>query len=152
MNTDDVLSREITELIDRTAVRAFNVQTEEIVGLLDEVKSECLDKTSSSDEKLEVKRRIAGWEMRLLCDRNERYELVRQAYENTRQLGHLNLDNEGSAEIYFAQYCMQNSMNEEAKQILEQLCYKLETAYSQENREIYSHLKEYALEKLSSLS
>lgn len=151
MSNAEFQSRDVARLLDRTATRAFKMQTEEIVPAFDETEATCLTLVSSEELEVEVKRRVAEWKMRLLCDRNAPFEAVEILHNNVLELGYTDLEIEGSTEIYFAQYCERQNQADVARRTLHQLCSKLNNALKTNDLEVYRHFKEVSEELLSKI-
>ncbi|GAB4126267.1 MAG: hypothetical protein Tsb0027_25570 [Wenzhouxiangellaceae bacterium] len=149
MSNTETNSRDVARLLERTAARTFKMQADEIVSAFDEAETLCLSMVSSEKEKVEVKRRVAEWKMRLLCDRDAAFRIVELLHNNVVELGYTNLEIEGSTEIYFAQYCERQGQADDARRTLHQLRTKLDSALRRKDLEVYRHFKEVSDDILS---
>ncbi len=149
MSNEETNSMDIARLLERTAARTFRMQMDEVVPAFDEAEASCLTMVSSEEQQLEVKRRVAEWKMRLLCDRNAPFGTVEFLHNNVVELGYTNLEVEGSTEIYFAQYCERQGQIDDARRILHQLRAKLDSALRMKDLEVYRHFKEVSGDILS---
>ena len=149
MSNEETQSRDVARLLERTAARAFKMQTDEIGPAFDEAEAACLALVSSEELEMQVKRRVAEWKMRLLCDRNAPFGTVEALHKNVVGLGYTNLEIEGTTEIYFAQYCVRQARTDDARRILHQLRAKLDSAVRTEDLEVYRHFKEVSDDILS---
>jgi len=151
MSSKKTQSRDVARLLEQTAARAFKMPMEEILPAFNEVEATCLAQVSSKELQLEVKRRVAEWKMRLLCDRNASFRIVEQLHDDVLNLGYSHLENEGTIEIYFAQYCIRQNQADVARRILQQLCSKLDNALKTDNLEVYRHFRQVSEELLSKI-
>lgn len=149
MSNGETSSREVARLLERTAARTFKMQADEIVPAFDEAEASCLSMVLSEEQKLEVKRRVAEWKMRLLCDRDAPFGTVVLLRNNIVYLGYTNLEIEGSTEVYFAQYCERQGQTDDACRTLHQLIAKLNDALRTKDLEVYRHFKEVSEDVLS---
>ena len=149
MSNGETNSRDVARLLERTAARTFKMQADEIVPAFDEVEASCLSMVSSEEQKLEVKRRVAEWKMRLLCDRDAPFGTVELLHNDVVELGYTNLEIEGSTEIYFAQYCERQGQIDDARRTLHQLRDKLDSVLKTKDLEVYRHFKEVSEDVLS---
>ncbi len=148
MNNAETNSKEVARLLERTAARTFKMQTDEIAPAFNEAEATCLTLVLSEELELEVKRRVAEWKMRLLCDRNVPFETAETLHNNIVELGYTNLENEGGMEIFFAQYCERQDQTDHARLILHQLRTKLGSALRTKDLEVYRQFKELSEEIL----
>ena len=149
MSNEETNSHDVARLLERTAAHASKMQEDEIISAFDEAEVLCLSMVSSEEEKLEIKRRVAEWKMRLLCDRNAPFRKVELLHKKVVELGYTNLEIEGSIEIYFAKYCERQGRTDDASSILRQLCIKLSSALRTENLEVYRHFLKVCKDILS---
>ena len=152
MSNEEIHSRDVARLLERTVTRAFKMRTDEIVPAFDKAEATCLALVPSEELKMEVKRRVAEWKMRLLCDRNAPFETVEALHNNVVALGYTNLEIEGSTEIYFVQYCERQARTDDVRRILHQLRARLDGALRAENLEVYRHFKDVSAEVLSRIN
>ena len=155
MNQDSS-SKNIANVLERTAVRAHNVPIDEIIPAFDDAETECLQFAPSEELKLEVRRRVAEWKMNLLCERNGSFGVVENLYKDLLALGYTNLEIEGTIQIQFAQYCERQGLKDYARQILQNFLIRLDVAPEAKDLEtapyfckVQQHLKA-ATEKLLS--
>ncbi len=150
MRKDETQSRDVARVLDRTAARAFKMQTDEVIAAFEEAEETCLKLVSTKKMVLEVKRRVAEWKLRLLCDRDAPFDTVEKLHNEILGLEYSNLENEGNIELYFVQYCVRQNQIDAARRILQPLCSKLDEALKTNNLEVFHHLREIADHLLSS--
>lgn len=63
-------SREVARIIETTVAKSFKLDKDEMDSALDNVEQECLAGEIPEWEKIEVRRRILEWKVRLYCDKN----------------------------------------------------------------------------------
>ena len=137
MFNDDGHSMEVARLLELAATRADEMGAGQIIPIFDEAEAACLELVSSEEFRLEVRRRVAEWKMKLHCIRDSAFGTVEALHKNVVDLGYSNLDTEGTVEIYFAQYCERQGRLNEARQILQRLRIKLESGIEKEGLGAY---------------
>ena len=142
-------SKNVARVLDDAAACSLKMRVEEIIPVFDEAEAACSKLISSEDQRLEIKRRVAEWKMRLFCDRDAPFNVVKILHANAVELGYTNLEIEGAIEIYFAQYCERQNKMYEARRTLLQLHDKLERELKTKNLNIYLHFKNVSEEILS---
>ena len=152
METDETQSKEIAHLLEHIAAHTFKLQTDEVITAFEQAEETCLTLVSTEKLILEVKRRVAEWKLKLLCDRNVSFGTVEKIHKEILGLGYSSLENEGNIELYFAQYCVRQNQADTARCILRQLCSKLDEALKTNNLEVYLYFKEIAEQLLSKLN
>lgn len=118
----------ITKLIEWTAALSFRADTEKVIPNFDAIELVCLSLELPEKDRIEVRRRISEWKMKIHCDKNSLYEIVNNLHEGVLELGYFNLEDEANIEFYFSQYCVRNKHFKEAKPLLDQLYSKLEAS------------------------
>ena len=97
----------------------------EVVAKLDEIQQAFLAETGlSAEQALEAAREISGHKFKLLSRRDLPEIEVRRLHEEKVLLGFSHLIDEGTIEIYFAQYCLRIGSHEEARAVLARLSEK----------------------------
>lgn len=135
-------SREIARLLEHTASCTFELQLNDIIPAFDKAEVKCLLLALSADMKLETKRRVVEWKLRLFCDRNAPFDLVKPLHNSVIDLGYSNLEVESNIEIYYAQYCERIARREDSLEILQRLRAKLDNALAKSDSEVYRYFIE----------
>lgn len=145
-------SLEIARALDKTALRATELQPKAVIAAFDEVQAKMLPKVASSAKLvLETKRRVAEWKFRLLSERDLPFPTVARLRTRLRALGYTNLELEATMEIFFAQYCIRKSRFKEARTAMRTLMSKLQRAMKTRRLPIYRQLSEDVLRTLSNI-
>lgn len=126
MSDEAQQSAAVARILDRTAARAFKLPTQEVIPVFDQAEADCLKLDSSEEMKLESKRRVAEWKMKIFCDRDGPFEIVEGLRNRLDELGHSTLENEANNRVYFASYCIRVNKLDLARSDLLCLCSKLE--------------------------
>jgi hypothetical protein len=151
MGKDDTQSKEIARILERTAANAFKMQADKIITAFKTAEKTCLTLVSTKELELEVKRRVAEWKLKLLCDSNSSFDTVDKLHNEILRLGYSSPENEGDIELYFAQYCVRQNQIDTARRVLHQLCYKLDETIKTNNLEVFHHFRGIAEQLLSTI-
>jgi hypothetical protein len=155
MTSQEFESKNVARLLEQAAARSFSMAIEDIIPAFDAVEEKCISQVSSTEMQLEVRRRVAEWKMKLFCDRDARFDTLQELRANLITLGHSDLANEGTNEIYFAMYCARNNQSDTARSTLTELCEKLDAELQRNDSgslPFYRHLKKTSEDLLARLS
>lgn len=116
-------------LVDAVAFGVYLHESEltdaEVVAKLDEIQQTFLAEAGvSAEQALEAAREVSGHKFKLLSRRDLSEGEVRRLHEEKVLLGFSHLLDEGTIEIYFAQYCLRVGSHEEARAVLARLSEK----------------------------
>lgn len=111
----------IADILNRTAVKCFNKKTSEVLQFFNEAESRCIEKTIDDELKLEVKRRVCEWKIRLLCDKNEVIEVIEPLINECKKIKFSDIWSQAETVIYFSMYCIRNGYQKKASFVLNEL-------------------------------
>ena len=149
MFNDDGHSKEVARVLELALARSEEMGTDQIIQVFDEAEAACLELVSAEEFRLEVKRRVAEWKMKLHCFRDSAFGTVESLRKDVIGLGYMNLETEANLEIFFAQYCERRGRLKEARQVLQQFRTKLESTTIEEAPGVCRFFNRYAEEILS---
>jgi hypothetical protein len=148
---DKARSRGVARVLEEAASRAMRLPASEIPSVLDQAEAAALQIAATDREGLEVRRRVAEWKVRLLCDCDAPYATVERAHGDLLKLGYSTLEAEGHLEIQFARYCARQQQKVVARKVLTRLHSRLVTAIDSNDLEVYRNLRDGAQKILAEL-
>jgi len=139
------LSRELARAVSDAIVATRRMDPTDVISTFDELEASFLPKVGADPMLvLETKRRIAERKFLCLSKRRLSFDLVLPLIERVRDLGYTNLDKEVTLEIIFARFCIHQNHTDQAVDVLEKLCSKLDQAIQGDEPEIYRDAKQTA--------
>lgn len=137
-------SIEVARIIERTAANLMNSETLEINASFDNAEVRSLLLVKSSEEKLEVRRRILEWKIRLCCDRGLALVQVKCLHDQLINLGYSNIGIEVSTETCYARYLINTGETALAINVLKRLIENLVSVSSDVDQDWYEQVLNYS--------
>ncbi len=127
-SAEDRSSRLVSDILSHTAVRCFKLDARAAMAEFDRAGTECKLKVDDARLHVEIDRRVAEWQLRLLCDKKAPIATVEAALAQLHSLGYENAGWQAENELYFAIYCVRTRRFDRAREMLQGIHAELSAA------------------------
>jgi hypothetical protein len=137
---------EFAKALSEVVSRAGDLRPADIVAELEQIKAKFLLLAGKAKRlRLETRRRVAEWKLKLLCERDAASKSIERHYASVRRLGFTDLETEATIKIYLAHHRIRHSRARDARRVLESLAKKLGSSPK------HAHLRQDIARVMSSL-